>query len=282
MQRRSAGPLLVSIAVHVVAAYAILNAAFHYDFSRDHVVLPPSPPQEKITYVAVAPASGAALGIDTTSRPAKATRAPVRGFTAPVQVPTQIAPVSPSSGGTPGGVEDGRGRGGANGVGIRTGIIPADPDPRLTNDPHAFFPAPKSHAERVDSAVQASIYAYNDSISRALARAGKKPGDWTFEKNGQKWGMDGNNIYLGKFAIPSAVLAALPIRIQGNPGESIADRLSGSRRADLLLHATSQFHDDEFKSAVKRIRERKDKERNERLGRDGDRPLPIGPDSSHH
>lgn len=165
---------------------------------------------------------------------------------------------------------------------MTTGIVPADPDPRLTADPHAFFPEPKTHAERVDSALKATIYAYNDSVARAMARAGKKPGDWTFEKNGQKWGMDGNNIYLGKFAIPSAVLAALPIRIQGNPGESIADRLSGSRRADLMLHAASQYHDDEFKSAVKRIRERKDKERKERMGGDGDKPLPIGPDSTRH
>jgi hypothetical protein len=31
-----------------------------------------------------------------------------------------------------------------------------------------------------------------------------------------------------------------------------------------MLHAQSQFHDDEFKTAVKRIRERKDKERRER------------------
>ena len=278
IKRRSPGPLIVSIAVHVVVAYAILNAAFHYDFSGDDHVRPPSPPQEKVTYVAVAPAAGAALGIDTTSRPAKATKAPVRGLTAPIQVPTAVAPEPAPSGGTPGGVDGGRGRGGGNGVGVTTGIVPADPDPRLTNDPHAFFPEPKSHAERVDSAVKASIYAYNDSVARALARAGKKPGDWTFEKNGQKWGMDGNNIYLGKFAIPSAVLAALPIRIQGNPGEAINDRLVTTRRADLLLHADAAFHDDEFKTAVKRIRERKDKERKEKQTGDPDKPIATNPD----
>lgn len=263
-----------------MVGYAILHAAFHYDFSRDHQVLPPAPEEEHVRYVAVAPAAGAALGIDTTGRPAKATQAPVRGFTAPVQVPTRILPEEPPAAGSPGGVDGGRARGGGNGLGVTTGIVPADPDPRLGTDPHAFFPDPKTHAARVDSALKATIYAYNDSVSRALARAGKKPGDWTFEKNGQKWGVDGNNIYLGKFAIPSAVLAALPIRIQGNPGESISDRLSGSRRADLMQHAQSQYHDEEFKSAVKRIRERKDKERKERMGTDGDKPLPIGPDST--
>jgi hypothetical protein len=50
----------------------------------------------------------------------------------------------------------------------------------------------------------------------------------------------------------------------------------GSRRADLLMHATSQEHDDEFKSAVKRIRERKDAERRERLGSAADGATPEG------
>ena len=126
--------------------------------------------------------------------------------------------------------------------------------------------------------MKASIYAYNESVARAMAAAGKKPGDWTFEKNGQKWGIDGNKIYLGKFAIPSAVLAALPIRIQGNPGEAINDRLVTTRRGDLLLHAESQFHDDEFKTAVKRIRERKDKERKEKQPGDSDKPIATNPD----
>jgi hypothetical protein len=81
--------------------------------------------------------------------------------------------------------------------------------------------------------------------------------------------MDGNKIYLGKFAIPSAVLAALPLRIQGNPGETIADRLVTTRRGEVLEHAAAQYHDLEFKSAVKRIRERKDRERQEKLAADG-------------
>ena len=81
--------------------------------------------------------------------------------------------------------------------------------------------------------------------------------------------MDGSKIYLGKFAIPSAVLAALPIHIQGNPGEAIADRLVTTRRGEVLEHASSQYHDMEFKSAVQRIRERKDRERRERLAADG-------------
>ena len=273
MQLRERTPLLVSIAIHVVVSVAILNAAFHYDFSSLERRPVPAK-QEEISYVAVRPTGGVTGGADSTSAPARSTT-PTRGLVAPIQTPRFIEAPAPATGGAPGGVEGGKGR--ASDIAPTTGIVPAVPDPRLATDPHEFFPAPKTHAERVDSAVRASIYAYNDSIARALAAAGKKPGDWTFEKGGQKWGVDGNKIYLGKFAIPSAVLAALPIRIQGNPGEGIADRLSTSRRADLLQHAASSFHDDEFKSAVKRIRERKDKERKEKQGVDPDKPIASTP-----
>jgi hypothetical protein len=273
-KRRDPIPLLLSIVVHVAVAFAILNAAFHYDFSKEHSLPRNTPKVERITYVTTQPQGGITGGADTTSTPARS-KTPARGLVAPRTTPTSLPPV-PETGGQPGGVEGGRGR--AAEVGVTTGIVPSDPDPRLARDAHEFYPAPKTHAERVDSAVRASIFAYNDSIARALAAAGKAPGDWTFEKNGQKWGIDGNKIYLGKFAIPSAVLAALPIRIQGNPGEAINDRLVTTRRADLLLHADAAFHDDEFKTAVKRIRERKDKERKEKQAGDPDKPIVTNPD----
>ena len=260
-QRREPGALLFSVAIHVAVAFAILNAAFHYDFSMLREPTAPAPVAEKVTYVTAAPRAGLPTG-DTTSAPPKA-RVISRGLTAPVETPVFVAPAPSSPAGNPGGVDGGTGRGAE--LGATVGIVPGERDPRLSSDnPHEFYPAPKTHAERVDSAVKASIYAYNDSVARALAAAGRAPGDWTFEKGGKKWGIDGNTIYLGKFAIPSAVLAALPIRIQGNPGETINDRLVTTRRADLLLHAESQFHDEEFKTAVKRIRERKDRERKER------------------
>lgn len=264
-QRRVSGPLLFSIATHVVLAIAILNAAFHYDFSWT-APRPPSPVAEHVTYIGVAPAGGA-VGSSTAGVPARATE-PTRGLVAPPRVPTTVVAAPTVVGGTPGGVTGGRGAGG--GSGVTTGIVPVDPDPRLNADAHDFFPAPKTHAERVDSAVKATIYAFSDSVARAHANAGKQPGDWTFEKGGGKWGIDGNKIYLGKFAIPSAVLAALPLRIQGNPREGLADRLSGTRRDDIMVHAASAAHDDEFKSAVRRIRERKDKERRDRMGTTAD------------
>lgn len=263
--RRPSGSLLLSLLVHGAVAALLANAAFHYDFSSLGGSRPPVPVVEKITYVAVAPAGGA-LGGTASGAPAKAST-PQRGLVAPVRVPTSVVPAPEPVGGTPGGVEGGRGVGG--GAGPATGVVPADPDPRLSADAHQFVPVPKTHGQRVDSAVHAMIFAYNDSVAKAAALAGRKPGDWTFERDGKKWGIDGNKIYLGKFSIPSAVLAALPLHIQGNPGETIADRLVTTRRGDLMEHAESQYQNLEFKDAVKRIRERKDRERREKLVAEG-------------
>lgn len=261
--RRPSGSLLLSIAVHTVIAVVLLNMAFHYDLISLPRSSVPEPVVERITYVAVSPPAGGAIGGMGTGAPARAER-PSTGLVAPPSVPTTVAAPQPAAG-TPGGVTGGTGSGG--GVGPTTGIVPGVADPRLTVDPRQWYPVPKTQAQRTDSAVRAIIYAYNDSVAKASS--GKKPGDWTFEKGGGKWGVDGNKIYLGKFAIPSAVLAALPLRIQGNPGESLNDRLVGTHAGEIAEHAASQYHDVEFKDAVKRIRERKDRERRERLAADG-------------
>jgi hypothetical protein len=266
MRRRPSGGFLVSVAFHTALAIVLANIVLHYDIVFERGPRPPEPQKEEINYVAVRPPAGA-LGGTTATPPAKATE-PARRLVAPSRVPSAVVPptvpTAPAAGGTPGGGEGGTGVGG--GSGPTTGIVPAEADPRLATDGKFFYPRNKTAAQRADSAVKATIYAYNDSIERAAALdAGKrKPGDWTFGSDGKKWGVDGSKIYLGKFWIPSAVLAALPIRVQNNPGETIADRLSVTRRSDVMLHAESQFHDDEFKSAVKRIRERKDRERREK------------------
>lgn len=272
MRRRTPAPLLLALVIHLAAAYALVHVVFHYDFSA-----PPAPerivlPVERVTYVAVG--ASAAGGSDSSSAPAARAAAAAPLLSPPRRIPPAVAPGAPTLGGagTSRSAAGGRGTGGAAPT---TGIVPGERDPRLATDPHYFDPEPKTHAERVDSAVKASIYAYNDSVARA--NAGRRdPRDWTVERNGQKWGIDGSRIYLGRFAIPSAVLAALPIRIQANPGESLNDRLVSSRRADLVEHSAARFHDEEFNTAVRRIRERKDRERRERRERPSERPASTG------
>lgn len=264
--RRPSGSFAVSIAFHTALAVVLANVVLHYDIVFQRPVLPPAPVREHVTYVAVSPPAGAATGTTLTT-PATATETePQRRLVAPSRVPTTVAPAAPrpATGGTTGGTEGGTGIGG--GVGEATGIVPGPVDPRLAQGSKFFYPAYKTPGERTDSAVKAIIGAYNDSVAMAMASAAqeRQPGDWTFDRNGKKYGIDGSKIYLGKFWIPSAVLAALPIHAQANPGERAVNRLSSTYRGEILQHAQAQFHDDEFKTAVKRIRERKDRERREK------------------
>jgi hypothetical protein len=264
--RRPSGSFVVSVAFHTVLAVVLANVVLHYDIVFQRPVQAPPPAAESVTYVAVSPPAGAATGTTLTT-PAPATEAePQRRLVAPTRVPTTIAPTTPrpATDGTPGGTEGGTGIGG--GVGEATGIVPGPVDPRLASGGKFFYPAYKTPAERADSAVKATIGAFNDSVALAMAADAQRrqPGDWTFDRNGKKYGIDQSKIYLGKFWIPSAVLAALPIRAQANPGERAVNRLSSTYRGEILQHAQAQFHDDEFKSAVKRIRERKDRERREK------------------
>ena len=262
MRRRPSGSFLVSVAIHAALATVLANVVVHYEILFDHAPRPVPVAAERVTYVAVSPPAGAAGGA-TAAPPARATE-PTRRLVAPSRVPSSIAPPAGEtpSGGTPGGEDGGTGAGG--GVGPATGIVPGPVDPRLGMGGKFFYPAQKTVAERADSAVKATILAYNDSVAMAAANQGRKPGDWTFDRNGKKYGIDGSKIYLGKFWIPSAVLAALPIRAQANPGERASNRLVTTHRGEVLLHAQSQFQDQEFKTAVKRIRERKERERKER------------------
>ena len=144
-----------------------------------------------------------------------------------------------------------------------TGVQPAYTDPRLWPQPVPFTPVPKTVAQRVDSAVRAAFGIYVDSLATAAANKGRSPTDWTFERNGKKWGVDEQWIHLGKVKIPNAILALLPLNAQGNPtfNDPVTRREAAFRRADILYHANRAVSEDEFRRAVKRIRERKDRER---------------------
>jgi hypothetical protein len=145
---------------------------------------------------------------------------------------------------------------GAGGAG--EGVVPSYGDPRVWAPTGPVYYAPKTQAERLDSAISIRVFAHNDSM--ALYNSGKKPGDWTFEKNGEKYGMDSQKIYLGKLALPTALLALLPLNVQGNPARYQNDRMKESQRQEIYLNAQRAMDNDEFKIAVKEIRQRKDRE----------------------
>jgi len=152
------------------------------------------------------------------------------------------------------------------------GIRPTFTDPRVWAPVAPIMRAPMSPSQRLDSILASTLGAMNDSLRHLPTE--REPGDWTVERNGRKYGIDGKYIRLGKFALPTAALALLPLNVQGNPQQLETSRRIGTIRSEILDQAARGARDDEFHAAVKALRERKDKERAAKKAGDG----PIRPD----
>jgi hypothetical protein len=141
------------------------------------------------------------------------------------------------------------------------GITPSYSDPRVWRAPDHVFSAPKTAAQRLDSAIVSFIQPLNDSA--AANKPGREPGDWTFEKGGRKYGIDGQYIRLGPVSIPNALLAMLPLNIKGggNPTVMERERTMNALNRDIMYQAQRGMNDVDFQKAVRSIRERKERER---------------------
>ena len=277
---RSRASLIVSVAVHLAVAVALLNTVFSYPIgSPDGDRAIPATP-ERLRYVRVAPAPSAGGPAATALKPAAGPTATAR-LRAPNGVPVGVPqpPATTAVAAAPGVEDRAGGRGPGGDVTPATGVQPSYTDARLWPQPGPFTPVPKSSAQRVDSAVKAAFGVYADSMAVAAANKGRAPTDWTFERNGQKWGVDDRWIHLGKVKIPNAVLALLPLNAQANPtfNDPVTRRENAFRAADIAYHANRSISEDEFRRAVKRIRERKDRERAatraENASGDGNQPV---------
>lgn len=263
MNRRSEDrntSILVSIVVHVFVIALIASITFRYPIaslftSHDSI------PTERIQYVRVKPAPKDVGNGSDSRMPKKTVKINPAPLLAPIVTPSTIPPVPPPS------VSVGAISGTANGTGgapagVATGVEPSLPDPRIELGPK-FLHLPISQGERNDSAVKAIYVAYREAEIEAEANKGRSPRDWTFQKNGQKYGLDSSYLYLGRFKIPSAILAALPFNYGGVDGSRIIEaRNADWIRQDIYTHAQGLSEDD-FRAAVKRIRERKDREKKE-------------------
>ena len=252
-ERRIDGSLFVSLALHIVVGAALIAILSIPNPIRQWLTMNRAEPPkvEQITYVAApsAASSKGQRGGDNVPIRAK-TRS--RPLVAPTTIPTTVPP-PPVSDEPPSGSGPVVGAGGPG-----DGVTPSYGDPRVWAPTGPIYYAPKTQAERLDSAISVRVFAHNDSM--ALYNSGKNPGDWTFEKNGQKYGMDSQKIYLGKLALPTALLALLPLNVQGNPARYQNDRMKESQRQEIYLNAQRALDNDEFKIAVKEIRQRKDRE----------------------
>ncbi len=257
--KKDKGSIVLSLVIHVFVIVAIASITFKYPLSslfasRDKL------PIERVQYVRVAPAAprGAVGNGAEAKRRTLRTLSPAQ-LLPPSTIPTAIPPLPPPTvspgaiSGTP------NGSGGAPN-GMATGIEPALPDPRIELRPNGQR-LPLTMAQKNDSAVKAIYVAFRQAEIEAEEQRGRSPRDWTMTHDGQKYGLDSQYIYLGKFKIPSAILAALPLNRGGVEGSRIIEaRNAAWIQNDIYSHAQGMSEDD-FRAAVKRIRERMDRDR---------------------
>ena len=261
-KRESRGSFLLSIAIHVGIVVALAAITFRYPIGQ-FIGLPKDRDQqpERIQYIAIPRGEPTGNGSQTTASPPPKGVAPAP-LRAPTAVPSVIPPIPSNA--TSGAISGKVGGTGGARAGIATGVEPAAPDPRIPLEPAPYRPEPKTSAELADSAVMAAFGVYFDSARYAAEHAGRAPGDWTHTTaDGQKWGWDPGGIRLGKYTIPNAVLAALPLKI-GNGRSPVDVRSQNWMYEDIQQRAQRSISEDEFRAAVRRIRERKEKERRER------------------
>jgi len=253
-ERRVSPFFLASVGVHIVVAIAlmqmlILNAEFSRGPRRQVT------PQERVGFVRLAqpgvkPTPGK-IGGDGRAEKSREVH-----VTAPRTIPTAIPAPVPSV--TKPAEEGGTGPL-VGGGGPSRGVRPSYSDGRLWTPPAPIVAPPKTVAQTIDSLIADAIAPYNDSVAAAAER--RDPTDWTIKKGGYKWGIDRHAIHLGPFSVPTALLAMLPLNIQGNPTVMERDRAFAAMNRDISWHAQQAINDADFMKAVRSIRERKERER---------------------
>ncbi len=252
-RKRLSKPFLVSVGVHLVVAVTlmrmlIVNMELSSNPKRQTIA------EQRVGFVRISggvktPVPGKSGG---DGRPLTPRAIHV---VAPVSVPTTIpTPSGPVTKATEEGTGPLVGTGGPT-----RGVRPQYSDPRVWEPPGPVVSAPKTVKQTIDSLIAEAIAPYNDSVAAAAQR--RDPTDWTIEKGGYKWGIDRRAIRLGPVSIPTALLAMLPLNIQGNPTTMQRDRAFASMNADINWHAQQAINEADFMKAVRSIRERKERER---------------------
>ena len=253
-RKRLSPAFLVSLGVHLVVAAAlmrmlILNAEFPQG-PRKQVT-----PQERVGFVQLGkpgekPTVGKVGGDGRpfTSREIHVVAPRIVPSTIPMPNVTAAKPIEePGNGPLVGG------------GGPSRGVRPSYSDGRVWTPPGPVISPPKTVKQTIDSLIADAIGPYNDSVAAAAQR--RDPTDWTIEKGGYKWGIDRHAIRLGPVSIPTALLAMLPLNVQGNPTTIERDRSYAAMNRDISWHAQQAINDADFMKAVRSIRERKERER---------------------
>lgn len=251
--RRLSPSVLVSLGIHLVVAVALMRMLIlHIDLSPSRKQ---ATAQERVGFVTLArpgekPTPGKVGGDGRPFTPREIHVVAPRIVPNAIPMPNVTA-AKPTE-------EPGNGPL-VGGGGPSRGVKPSYSDGRVWEPPGAVVSRPKTVKETIDSLIADGIAPYNDSIAAAAQR--RDPTDWTVEKGGYKWGIDRHAIRLGPVSIPTALLAMLPLNVQGNPTTIERDRTYAAMNRDITWHAQQAINDADFTKAVRSIRERKERER---------------------
>jgi hypothetical protein len=272
------GPVTVavSVVVHVVLVFALIQVTLvKSEWLKAFLAQEKPKVVERIGFLQLPPSEtpreGPRRGGDnrpvSSAPPSIATPMPV----APVDAPSSLPPIPTNRPTTP--IEAGSGPL-VGGGGDTRGVRPSYTSPPLWIPPGPAVTAPLSATERLDSVVGSSIAALADSIRRERANY-RDPNDWTKTIGGRKYGIDPQFIRLGPVSIPTALLAFLPMNQGANPAAVERQRRLDYMRAEILAQAMKAARDEEFNLAVKALRERKQKERDDKKKADTPPPKII-------
>jgi hypothetical protein len=260
------GPVTVaaSLVLHVVLGVALIQLTLvKSEWLTDFIQRQKPEVVERIGFLQLPrgpePSEAARRGGDnlpiSTAPPSTAAPMPV----APVDVPSTLSPIPTNP--PKAAIEVGSGPL-VGGGGDTRGVRPSYSSPPLWVPISPAVTAPLSATERLDSALAPTFAALADSIRREAMK--RDPNDWTKTIGGQKYGIDPRFIRLGPVSIPTALLALLPMNQGANPAAIERQRRLDFMRQEILYQSARAAREEEFNLAVKALRERKAKEREEK------------------
>ena len=266
MKRRFRSPLLISVVAHVLVGFGLIQLfampnPLRSWLERERVEFQ----VERIGFLSLP----AAAEVTVPGRRGGDNRPESKS--PPVVPPAPASPAPSPVAAPPVRVEAPDAQGGSGpligGGGPLRGIQPAFHDPRLWTIPDQLVTAPKSASERVDSVFALRVAAARDSMSKLGPRGPNR--DWTIGSGDRKWGVDSTGIKIAGVTIP--MVPFLP-----PPGRMDEARRSLAMRMEIAQQSTRRMNEDEFRRAAQRIRERKDREREQAQDRQKQIAAPAG------
>jgi len=266
--RSHPGWVIASVLVHVaLVAVLVVSGRVSRQPTITYIVLDEAAPGPTVPYdIPYFPSGGGGTSQEVGTggqRPRPAAPGAPRsgdGIVAPFRPDTTIAAVGPADTGL--GLIPGRRILGAEFGDGRVWVRPWDAIAAAIAGAGDETADTSTHIARIDSAINARITAFLDTLSPdSMAIA--MPPSWVADIGGQKWGIDQGWIYLGNLKLPTALLALLPLP-QGNYEEAQHAAELQRIRADIIQAARRAESAAEFRKYVEETRKRRDAEREER------------------